>query len=339
MLLLYLLYVNRYVVILVQIIWLAVNWQFQWNSMATNSSKASHNITNLEHRRSLPPSSCIPWLVVHTIECLAIVVLNIMAIVVFVKQRQLQRRSTYLIIHLAIVDLLVGAVSGPMQIHTRMVWCFRKSWDMTYFTISLAIRPFFLFASLVNLTFISLERAHATYRPLKHRLIKKWVYGIVIAFIYILTICKGTIERVGIWRFNNSWVEFYYLFLLVVICLCYISIYIKVHFSRRPQHNGAAGLRERKITSTLFLVTCASLLTFLPTLVYEGMLSLRIMAIPKFSPDFHISGTTLTLFLANSLINPILYAVRMPELRAGISNMVFCKTPQKRLNPVEYPLL
>ena len=306
--------------------------------MVTNSSKASLNITNLEHRRSLPPSSCIPWLVVFTIECLAIVVLNIMAIIVFVKQRQLQRRSTYLIIHLAIVDLLVGAVSGPMQIHTRMVCCFGKSWDMTYFTISLAIRPFFLFASLVNLTFISLERAHATYRPFKHRLIKKWVYGIVIAFIYILTICKGTIESVGIWRFNNSWVQFSYLFLLFVICLCYISIYIKVHFSRRPQHNGAASLRERKITSTLFLVTCASLLTFLPILVYEGMLSLRIIAIPKNSSDFHITGTILTLFLANSLINPILYAVRMPEFRAGISNMVLCMPPQNRLNPVEYPL-
>ena len=306
--------------------------------MATNSSKASHNITNLEHRRSLQPSSCIPWLVVFTIECLAIVVLNIMAIIVFVKQRQLQRRSTYLIIHLAIVDLLVGAVSGPMQIHTRMVCCFRKSWDMTYFTISLAIRPFFLFASLVNLTFISLERAHATYRPFKHRLIKKWVYGLVIAFIYLLTICKGTIEGVGVWRFNNSWVVFSYLSLLVVICLCYISISIKVHFSRQPQHNGAAGLRERKITSTLFLVTCASLLTFLPVLVYQGMLSLRIVSIPKNSSHFRISGTILTSFLANSLINPILYAVRMPEFRAGISNMVFCRPPQNRLNPVEYPL-
>ena len=306
--------------------------------MVTNSSEASLNITNLEHRRSLPPSSCIPWLVVFTIECLAIVVLNIMAIIVFVKQRQLQRRSTYLIIHLAIVDLLVGAVSGPMQIRTRMVWCTGGSQDITYFTISLAIRPFFFFASLVNLTFISLEHAHATYRPFKHRLIKKWVYGIVIAFIYILTICKGTIESVGIWRFNNSWVQFSYLFLLFVICLCYIAIYIKVHFSRRPQHNGAASLRERKITSTLFLVTCASLLTFLPILVYEGMLSLRIIAIPKNSSNFHITGTILTLFLANSLINPILYAVRMPEFRAGISIMVLCRPPQNRLNPVEYPL-
>ena len=72
-------------------------------------------------------SECIPWLVVLIIECLAIVILNIITIVVFVKKkRQLQRRSTYLIIHLAIVDLLVGAVSGPLNIEERIAW--RSLW-------------------------------------------------------------------------------------------------------------------------------------------------------------------------------------------------------------------
>ena len=66
-------------------------------------------------------SQCIPWLVVLIMECLAIVILNIITIVVFIKKkRQLQRRSVYLIIHLAMVDLLAGAVSGPLQIENRM---------------------------------------------------------------------------------------------------------------------------------------------------------------------------------------------------------------------------
>ena len=175
--------------------------------MASNSSVASHNITNLKYQRSLPTSSCIPWSAVLSIECLAIVILNIITIIVFVKQRQLQRKSTYLIIHLAIVDLLVGAVSGPMQIHLFFLWCYGKSWSITLSRISLAIRPFFSFASIVNLTFISLERVHATYRPFKHRLIKKWVYGLVIAFIYLSTICKGTIEgnRLAIIEHNLGW--------------------------------------------------------------------------------------------------------------------------------------
>ena len=305
--------------------------------MASNSSVASHNITNLKYQRSFPTSSCIPWCAVLSIECLAIVILNITTITVFVKQRQLQRKSTYLIIHLAIADLLVGAISGPMQVHAVMACCYGEIRDITFSRISLAIRPFFPFASLVNLAFISLERVHATYRPFKHRLIKKWVYGLVIAFIYLSTICKGTIEIVTDWPLNSIWI-FSYFILLVIICLCYISIYIKVRCSRQHQLHGVAGLRERKLTSTPFLVTFASLLTFLPGLIWESMIFLHNISIPNWSTYLQIGGTTRTLVLANSLINPILYAVRMPEFRVGILKLVFCRTPQDHRNPVEYPL-
>ena len=303
--------------------------------MASNSCVASHNITSLKHQRSLSTSSCIPWFAVLSIECLAIIILNITTIIVFVKQRQLQRKSTYLIIHLAIADLLVGAISGPMQVYAIMAECYGKIWDITFSRISLA---FFPFASLVNLAFISLERVHATYRPFKHRLIKKWVYGLVIAFIYLSTICKGTIEIVTDWPLNSIWVYSSYFILLVFMCLCYISIYIKVRCSRQHQLHGAAGLRERKLTSTSFLVTSASLLTFLPLTIWESMIFLHVMSIPNWSTYLQIGGTILTLFLANSLINPILYAVRMPEFRVGISKLIYRRMPQDHRNPVEYPL-
>ena len=303
--------------------------------MASNSCVASHNITSLKHQRSLSTSSCIPWFAVLSIECLAIIILNITTIIVFVKQRQLQRKSTYLIIHLAIADLLVGAISGPMQVYAIMAECYGKIWDITFSRISLA---FFPFASLVNLAFISLERVHATYRPFKHRLIKKWVYGLVIAFIYLSTICKGTIEIVTDWPLNVIWVYCSYFILLVLVCLCYISIYIKVRCSHQHQLHGAAGLRERKLTSTSFLVTSASLLTFLPLTIWESMIFLHVMSIPNWSTYLQIGGTILTLFLANSLINPILYAVRMPEFRVGISKLIYRRMPQDHRNPVEYPL-
>ena len=70
------------------------------------------NTTNIA--RNPPAYHCIPWLAVFGTVCLAIVILNIITIIIFVKRRQLQRKSTYLIIHLAIVDLFVGAVSGPL---------------------------------------------------------------------------------------------------------------------------------------------------------------------------------------------------------------------------------
>ena len=76
--------------------------------MANNISNNTHKASGQQDCIRIPPSECIPWAIVLTAECLAIVILNIITIIVFVKQREQRRRSTYLIIHLAIVDVLAG---------------------------------------------------------------------------------------------------------------------------------------------------------------------------------------------------------------------------------------
>ena len=81
---------------------------------------------------------------------------HIITIVVFMrKKRQLQRRSLCLIIHLVIVDLLAGAVSGPLQIERRLLqlcplgnYRQRTGWS---FYLSFAFLHLFSFTSLTNL--------------------------------------------------------------------------------------------------------------------------------------------------------------------------------------------
>ena len=65
-------------------------------------------------------SQCLTWLVVFIAEFLAIALLNITTIIVFVKKRQLLHRSTYLIFHPSVVDLLFGAVASPVWIAKDM---------------------------------------------------------------------------------------------------------------------------------------------------------------------------------------------------------------------------
>ena len=83
--------------------------------MASNTSNITHYLKS-EDWMFVPASHCIPWLAVLGTVCLAIVILNSISIIIFAKQRRLQRKSTYLVIHLAIVDLLVGAVTGTLRI-------------------------------------------------------------------------------------------------------------------------------------------------------------------------------------------------------------------------------
>ena len=294
----------------------------------------------------LPASHCIPWFGVLGTVCLAIVILNIIAIIIFVKQRRLQRKSTYLIIHLAIVDLLVGAVTGPLWIDFSMsLYCDLWEDDSTWlFVLGRAAGYNIDKVSLLNLAFISLERTHATFCPFKHRSVKKWIYGVVIAFtwlvpVVLISLVIGLINFTHV-SFKIMSVLFSYLsILLLVIFACYVSIYIKVRCGRFAQLHGAAGLRERKLTSTMFLVTFGSFLTFLPSIVYYGVVAFDIKLLFSLPTDssIHIHMVMITFFVLNSLINPIIYAIRMPELRAGILEIIFCRN-LSRPNPVNVPL-
>ena len=216
-------------------------------------------------------SQCIPWLVVLIIECLAIVILNIITIAVFVKKkRQLQRRSTYLIIHLAIVDLLVGAVSGPLQIEIRVArfcpqWNYRRetTWSRH---ISFAFVHLFSFTSLTNLIAISLERLHATFCPFRHRFVRKWVHRAIIIVIWLIAIVRE-VAHIFLWEIADLVVINAYLYLpfyavsLFVICVSCILIIVKVQCSRHPQFHSRSK-RESKLTDTALTVSLVSLLCF-----------------------------------------------------------------------------
>ena len=295
----------------------------------------------------VPASQCISWLVVFITECLAIVILNVTSIIVFVKQRQLQRRSTYLVIHLAIVDLLVGVVTGPLQIGTIGssycdLWDYIRPVIRWLFILQHVLWYTFPFTSFLNLAVISLERLYATFCPFKHRLIKKWVYGVIITIIWLVSMMLGVGLVVSSDSSFNYDVIFlsYYDSLLLVICVCYISIYIKVRCSRHPQHHGAAGLRERKMTSTLFIVTLGSLIACLPIITWHSLWvfhSKLLSGLSNRSLFFPMWMIASLFYFGNSLINPIIYAIRMPELRAGILQIIFRRTPN-RINPADFPL-
>ena len=188
--------------------------------------------------------------------------------------------------------------------------------------------------SLLNLAFIALERTHATFFPFKHRSVKKWVYGVVIIFSWLVPVVM-IFTMHGLTIFNHVGLEIslvissYISILLLLIFACYVSIYVKVRGDRFAQLHGAAGLRERKLTSTMFLVTFGSLLTFLPLVIFWGVVAFDFnlfFSLP-INYAFHIHMAVLTFYVFNSLINPIIYAVRMPQLRAGILQIIFRRTP------------
>ena len=163
-------------------------------------------------------------------ESLAIVVLNIITIIVFVKQRRLQRQSLYLIIHLAIVDLLVGAISVSMIIELFGAEC--GLWKYSFSSLKEPLFRLFPTASFFNHAALSLERMHATLRPFKHRFMKKRVYYVITTVIWLTAIIREIVIFVVFHKTRTSglliWFILYeapWLISLFIICVFHFHFY------------------------------------------------------------------------------------------------------------------
>ena len=120
-------------------------------------------------------SECIAWLTVFGMEAVAIVMLNALIINVYLKERSLQKRNVYLVIDQEVADMFVAgcAITRFCLLGKRC-----KFWTINFLNFPSVIAfhvcyRFILLASVTNLAAISLERMHATFRPFRHRLIKK----------------------------------------------------------------------------------------------------------------------------------------------------------------------
>ena len=271
-------------------------------------------------------SDCIIWFTVFTAEFVAIVTVNLLSILLFIKNRSLRTRSMYLVISLTVADMLVGGLSGSVSQLDLLRKCHFVNVYLVHLKVIIVLRSFLLFfpfVSLTNIAVISVERFHATFRPFRHRLIKSWVYVVAIVIVWafpVITLVIREIEWFLIRHHLYLW-ESHSCLCLIVIFVSYTSILFKFRFGAHPQRHCAAALRQRKLTVTLFITTLVSLLLWLPYNIYlvvviwlTDICNYRIT-----HPEGLSFGFSLRFLLyANSLVNPILYAIRMPYFKKAL---------------------
>ena len=282
-------------------------------------------------------SYCIAWMTVYGVEAVAIVILNVLTIIIYLKARGLRKRSLYLVINLAVADML-----APL---TATYWILRLGNNCHFWTTNLFKRNEINFAyevlfhlpptvSVTNLAVISLERMHATYRPFNHRFIEKKIFGAAVAAVWLT---PGLLTAI-LWpllQLDISWHHLYaayYLFLLCclfIILVSYTSIAAKFYCATPRQHHGAIG-RERKLTKTLFCATVASLILILPFIIL-WFISCFGSHDSLHQTWLHLYNFLFCLCFANSLINPVLYAFQIPEFKRVLFSLVRCRSRSGRV--------
>ena len=126
----------------------------------------------------LSSSECITWFAAVLIVSVAIVTVNLLSIILFVKNSDLRTRGMYLVINLTVAETLVGVISSLQFLRLLSNECknayslnVRLNWEGD--KITLFLFTWFPLTSLTNITVISLDRMYVTFRPFRHRVLKK----------------------------------------------------------------------------------------------------------------------------------------------------------------------
>ena len=264
------------------------------------------------------------WHAVWLTQFIMVFIINTFTLAVFARSRHLRRRNTYLIMNLTVADLLIAAVSGP---ETILLYVRDKNLEKGFGVLYSIISDMCWIASLGNLVLISLERLHATLYPFRHCLVGKSIYYRIIIFSWLGALSLACVLHII--RTNNPvltdrypWI-IYVVLTLAVLTTSYVIILSKFITKPHVQQLGSVISAERKLSATLFIVSAASILTLLPWVIITciSISSDRYLWI-KFT---HARKIASTFYFLNSLLNPVIYAIRLTEFRRA-SKELFCKS-------------
>ena len=296
-----------------------------------NNSMDKQNDT-VEPLTTFSPNECIGWLVVLSIVGVATTTINVLTVIVYLLEQRLRKRTMYLVISLAVADMCVGGISLTIDVSMSGFSCGLWKIDPppkgVWLSILIGVLFFFPMASVINLAAISLERTHATFRPFQHRLLKKWVFGAAVVAVWIFAILIASYIYLDVFFALSGPGEFYsYLSILAfcffVIAVSYASIVAKMLCGTQAQHQRAIS-RERKLTKTLFLVTLASYVLLSPYIICFFLIFSKRTFFSFSSETLHLYFLLVSLAYVNSMVNPILYTLRIPEFkRALVSFLAF----------------
>ena len=185
-------------------------------------------------------------------------------------------------------------------------------WTVPYFSITT-----YTFSLMVSLNFavlISCERFYAIYWPFKHRTITVRTYNIFIFMVWLLSLLFDT-SSVYL-RSHRNFIRYvrssYAIVVVIITCAFNIAIWRKIKHRRVASQQQNKETQNVRLTKTLMFASILALVCWLPLLFVSGLRYL---------------GTTMSIrysFLArflncsNAIINPVMYALRIPELRQAV---------------------
>ena len=260
-------------------------------------------------------------IVVFLLLGILIIFVNATSIVIFWRRRFFLRRSTILLINLTTADLLVGFVIIFTMLEDILPSYFINGG--AYYESIVAFDVFATPCSIFFLAAISLEKAHAVLRPLRHVSTPTHYYITGVLSVWSLS---GFLSAINLLPFHIMFnkqipiivISAFIVLALLITFVSYASIWIK--FKKRFfKPRTSATEMNKNLVKTLFIVTVLSLISWLPFTIIFILFHLL--------SSVHVSDNIIVITrlvqYANSLLNPIVYNLRMPDFRRETKKLLW----------------
>lgn len=263
----------------------------------------------------------IIWSLCFGLLAAAVISGNIVTITIFLKRR-LRKRAYFLLISLAVADLLVGLLAIPLYVALQYVYDNFED-DLIIVAVTDFMDMFTGFTSIFTLATISLERMYAVGWPFHHRTQSSRFYIFVISVPWILSLVAASTEIVLQFVLVRP-LTFIFIHIvsmstpIIITCTAYFFLW-KKEKSRVSVSQQNHQLQDRKLAKTVALITGAVLFTWLPGQILLVAINFCISCRQLSTVVRHFMKL---LQYGNSAVNVVIYAVRDKDYRRTFGAMI-----------------
>ncbi|EDO36816.1 predicted protein, partial [Nematostella vectensis] len=260
------------------------------------------------------------------------VVGNALVVGSFIRHARLRTFTNYFVASLAVADIIVGLISIPMW--TAFVILHPLSLTYPGYVMTYTVLDIFAgITSILHLMVISLERFYAVAYPVRHRNTNAWVYYICLVFVWVVpAVFAGTSEhfrKADKKVYMITMFAVFFLLPLFVILLAYAGIWRVVRNRVIPQATQRSSnlKRDMRVIVTIALVIALFVISWLPFFIINMLITFCKNCVIGFKGLPPLYSAHLLLFVKvmhyfNSAVNPVCYAVKIPEFRRAFRQLV-----------------
>lgn len=254
-------------------------------------------------------------MIIYICEAVFILTGNSITIYIFWSIRKKLKRTSYLLINLAVADILVG-IGLIFWLWDGTAVMIKKEISSVIGKTAHIVDAIGIISSILSLALISLERMLAILWPFRHRTLSTRYYYVSVGIIWFLA-SLNVIVNVNIYNAYSILTVVTVISSVLVITGAYLAIWITTRHSEISSNVSARSAEyNRKLAKTLFIVTALSIVTYLPSGIS--------IAFRDYINHLHSFRVQITVVLqySNSFLNPVVYCFKMPEFKTSLKKLL-----------------